>query len=357
MQWVGTVSGQSLFNTIMRLLLYAGLVVFLWCPSVQANRERLFETVVLHWENDAFIGTDRDYTNGFKLTARTPFRDGPNASHLPRWSRPIIDRLPLVSSPEHARAVSFSVAQNIYTPEDTDRRDLIEDDRPYAGIILLSAGFHSKTTDIKNNWEFGIGILGPHSYAEDIQDWVHDLTHTRPAQGWDNQLEDELLIDIVFETQRRYVLSEKADGLSFDFIPHVGGRLGNVSIYLNVGAEARLGRRLPTNFGTCPIRPGCQPAGAFSRERGYSHAGRPLGFHLFVGVDGRGVLHDVTLDGNTVRDSHQVDREPWVADLMAGIGMEYGKFSGSYSYIFRTKEFETQDFRHGFGAISISYVF
>jgi hypothetical protein len=324
---------------------------------VQADRKRLFDTVVLHWENDAFIGTDRDYTNGFKLTWRTPYREETTASHLPRWSRPVIERLPFVKNPGDARSVSLSVAQNIYTPEDTDRRELIEDDRPYAGILAVSAGFHSKTPERKNNWEFSIGILGPHAYAEDVQDWVHELTHTRPAQGWDNQLQDELLIDIVFESQRRLVHSGETEGFNYDVISHVGGRLGNVSIYLNVGAEVRLGWRLPRNFGTCPIRPGCQPGGVTSRQESYPYARRPLGFHFFVGTDGRAVLHDVTLDGNTVRDSHHVEREPFVADLMAGIGMEYGPLAGSYSYIFRTREFETQDFRHGFGAVSISYTF
>ena len=40
--------------------------------------------------------------------------------------------------------MSVSIGQDIYTPEDTDRKDLIEDDRPYAGIIYVSTGFHNK---------------------------------------------------------------------------------------------------------------------------------------------------------------------------------------------------------------------
>ena len=57
----------------------------------------------------------------------------------------LIERMPFVNDPERQRTVSVSLGQNIYTPEDKERSDLILDDRPYAGITYLGLGLHSKS--------------------------------------------------------------------------------------------------------------------------------------------------------------------------------------------------------------------
>ena len=74
-------------------------------------------------------------------------------------------------------------------------------------------------------------------------------------------------------------------------------------------------------------------------------------------MDGRIVFHDIFLDGNTIRDSHSVDKEPLVADFMAGFAVSYNRLRISYAFVQRTKEFEEQDESHAFGAISLSYRF
>jgi lipid A 3-O-deacylase len=80
-----------------------------------------------------------------------------------------------------------------------------------------------------------------------------------------------------------------------------------------------------------------------------------LGVHLFTAVDGRLVARDVFLDGNTFRNSQSVDKELFVADIMAGVALEYGKFKASYSYVLRTKQFKTQQNEQIFGTISLSW--
>ena len=69
------------------------------------------------------------------------------------------------------------------------------------------------------------------------------------------------------------------------------------------------------------------------------------------------MLRDLTLDGNTFKKSHSVDRESLVADVMVGISMEYGRLLASYAYIFRSHQFEEQDYNPSFGAVRISYTF
>jgi hypothetical protein len=74
-------------------------------------------------------------------------------------------------------------------------------------------------------------------------------------------------------------------------------------------------------------------------------------------VDGRLVLRDIFLDGNTFRDSHSVDKETFVADLVGGIALTYGRFKVNYALVLRTPEFKQREDKHTFGAINVSYAY
>jgi hypothetical protein len=144
-----------------------------------------FDTFTVYWENDVFANTDRNYTNGFKFTWSTPYLlPDRSETRLPHWSYPIINSLPFVNDPADQRAVSISLGQNIYTPVDTQERDLIEDDRPYAGYSYFAVGFHSKDRRRQNTWEFDIGVVGPYSGAGQYQNFVHAVIDSPSVKGW-----------------------------------------------------------------------------------------------------------------------------------------------------------------------------
>ena len=67
------------------------------------------------------------------------------------------------------------------------------------------------------------------------------------------------------ETKWRLWHWKSLGGFGASLISHLGGRLGNVATYANGGGEVHFGWRLLTNFGSCPIRPGC----GFQRCRRY----------------------------------------------------------------------------------------
>ena len=300
-------------------------------------------TVSLYFENDFIAGTDRDYTSGMKFTWTAPWATlreiGSDDRDKNKGSSSFLDVLPFFNRPGAQRTFSISVGQSIFTPEDLDRRDLIIDDRPYAGYTYLGAAIHRKTQRIMDTLEVDFGIVGPHSYAEDVQEKVHKWIGSTEAKGWKNQLKDEPTLELIYERKWRFASSNLGRGFGWDFIPHLGGRIGNVSIYGNTGAELRFGWNPPVDFGTCPIRPGCEsnPATALGDVRS-----RPFGVHTFLSVDGRAVLRDIFLDGNTWKDSHSVNRKYFVADLGAGIGISAKRFKATYGLIYRTKEFQKQ---------------
>lgn len=316
-------------------------------------------TFTFYLENDVFTGTDREYTNGVKLTwISRDLTDYRNDPRIPDWGHPVIDRLPFVNEPGLTRNVSLSVGQNMYAPEDLKRTDLIPDQRPYAGITYLALGFHSKDSKRMDTLEVDLGIVGPHSYAEEIQETWHRWIDSTEPRGWEHQLKDEPVLNLFYERKWRALRSEIGQGLAYDLIPHLGCSLGNAFTGANFGGQFRLGWNLPNDFGTFLIRPGSDTnAPMDEKDPRFFPAFNRFGVHVFAGLDGRAVLRNILLDGNTFLDSHSVDKKPFVLNTMVGVGVLVHRFKISYAYVLQTKEYETQREEQAYGAITISYSF
>jgi lipid A 3-O-deacylase len=342
-----------------RIFSFTVLLLFL-IPCWAQSEERTSSssgTVSIYIENDAFAGSDRDYTSGVKLSWTSGWIPAPETESDEQdrkgWVASTLNILPFFKKPGDQRAFSILIGQAIYTPEDLERSDLILDDRPYAGYTYLGLAAHRATRKIMDTIELDIGIVGPHSYAEDVQEWVHRLLGSQAPKGWDNQLEDEFTLELIYERKWKLAASKIGYGFGYDFIPHLGGRVGNVYINANAGAEFRFGWNPPGDFGTCPIRPGCESGAAIDMDGGPGHS---FGIHAFFNIDGRAVLRDIFLDGNTWKDSHSVDKKYFVADIGAGIGISTKIFKLTYGVIYRTKEFNSQPSNGQlFGSLLLSF--
>jgi lipid A 3-O-deacylase len=331
-------------------------------PAVAGDEEaRRSDTLTLYLENDlfGFDNRDRYYTHGTKISwisrDLSSYRE---IAGLPSWIHPLIEKMPYVNEPGDRRSVSVSLGQNIYTPADKERSDLIVGDRPYAGITYLAFGLHSKSKSQMDTLELDLGIVGRHSYAEDCQRQVHRWVGSVDPQGWSNQLHDEPAINLFFERKWRWLPTRAEGGLGFDGIPHLGVAAGNVYTGINLGGQLRFGWNLPKDYGTYLIRPGSDSSAplddADTRFSGPLHR---FGIHLFLAVDGQAVARNILLDGNTFRESHSVDKKPFVANLIGGVGVTVHRFKIVYSCVYRTKEFDGQSEEQQFGSIAVSFTF
>jgi len=323
------------------------------------NIARGTSTVTLYMENDLFYNTDRQYTHGTKLSWISPdlsaYRDNPL---VPAWSYPLIKRLPFVNTPGYQRSVSFSLGQSMYTPEEIERSDLITDDRPYAGMTYLGIGFHSKDHRQMDTLEFDVGLIGRHSYAEDCQETIHHWIDATDPKGWKHQLRDEPFLNAFFERKWRLIRKNYRRGFGSDCIPHIGGGVGNAFTGASAGGEIRFGWNLPNDFGTYIIRPGSDSnAPMDSTDPRFARRLHRTGVHLFFAASGTAVAHNILLDGNTFRESHSVDKNRFVACLVGGIGFIVHRFKITYSHVYQTKEFKTQEKDQQYGAISVSCTF
>ena len=256
--------------------------------------------------------------------------------------------------------ISVILGQNIFTPEDITASNLQKDDRPYAGWLYIGFGFvkdADSTVDkvIIKNWsnivdilELNVGVVGPWSYAEDIQTGWHKFIDTTTPNGWAHQLKNELGIVINYERKFRMDSKSLISKIQFDLTPSIGFALGNVHTNLASGAIVRLGYNMPYDYGPPRIRPGLQGSDFFEAKSGFS-------IYLFAGVEGRFVARNIFLDGNTFRNSHSVAKKPFIGDFQAGIVVTYKKIRVSLSNIFRTKEFQKQNEADEYGAVNISY--
>jgi lipid A 3-O-deacylase len=342
------------------ILVVVTCLTLLFCSysAAQTDQAEKHHTFFLYFENDSFGGTDRHYTNAFRLTWLSPdLTEYDEDTRLPRWGLPLIRKIPLINRPGFQRNVGLSVGQNIYTPEDISRKSLIKDDRPYAGWSYLSLTFHVKNVAQLDVFEFTAGIVGPSSLAEETQRTIHRWLDSEDPKGWDNQLRNELGLIIGWQRNWRLFSAGMGRGIGFDFIPHIGGVVGNVAIFANMGGEIRIGYNLPFDFGTSFIRSGSGIEAPVDKNDPRLRRHKNFGFHLFADVEGRAVARNIFLDGNTWKESHSVHRKPLVADMAAGLAIVYKRLKLSYAHVYRTKEFDGQIRGEVFGSVALAITF
>ncbi|MBV0932957.1 lipid A deacylase LpxR family protein [Marinobacterium sp. A346] len=339
----------------------AGIALAFLPAAVQAQEVDNSWTANLYFENDLFGETDQQYTNGVRLSWVSPeldsFIDDPG---LPDWLRRSnrllspLDPEPVRLGNDVSRRLIVTLGQQIYTPADRERRTLDPDDRPYAGWLYAGFGYHTQTRTRMNSLEVNLGVVGPASLAQEAQDFIHDLRGFKKFNGWDNQLENEPGLQLVYEHKYRWLRQDLGNYWEQEAILHGGGSLGNVATYLNAGIEYRIGKHLPHDFGTSALRPGGDNSVPGRGDPRFRH---DWGIHGFVSLDGRYMARDIFLDGNTWRDSHSVDRKPWVADAAFGIAATWERWKLSYARVYRTPQFEKQTGSHNFGSLAMSYTF
>jgi len=354
----GPFQKRNNFRTGLSLItMMTGLLLFQTLFMAGIAEGKNLDTLSLYLENDYFAGDDSNYTNGLKLTYSSAIQENYPDVWPHRWFYPLIKKLPFEKSPDKRRNITISLGQNIYTPVDIEEEELIEDDRPYAGITYVSFGVHSSLKRDMDTLELHLGIVGPDSYAEQCQKAIHKIFDDIEPQGWDNQLNNEPILGIVYEHKKKITQSRSALGLGHDLIINTGGGLGNDMTYYNLGLNLRLGYNIPDDFGNYPIHPASAINGSFDTSDPRYSGQSNFGIFVFGASEGRAVLRNIFLDGNTFSDSHSVDSKPVVADCLTGVGIIAGPALISMAYVYRTKEFETQKEAQKFGSINVSVSF
>ena len=309
------------------------------------STEWKFERLNYYFENDIFSNTDSEYTDGSRLSVLMYRSEGAD-----EWLH-----IPFTISYERAHFISFSLTQAIYTPKDLSQRELIVEDRPYAGWLYFEMGLHQSSEHHLNSLSLQVGVVGPASGMERLQGFVHKMTDSNIAQGWDNQLNNEIGLQLNYQHKWRYV-SEPLWGVESSLVPYLGGEFGNVAIKANVGTSLRLGWNIPEDFGSSTIDEGGEN-GIPVRTRCLVETPKPWSFNFYLAAGGTAVARDLFLDGNTFSESHSVNKQWLKAYGALGLSGRYKNVNVDYIQTYHTKQYEEGTSTHSIGSIIISYLF
>lgn len=298
-------------------------------------------TISATFENDMFAGTDKDYTNGLRLDYVTAKND------LPFWGEAIRDVFQPVFKTDIWYA-SYSIGQNIFTPQDIKESRPASDDRPYAGFLYASIGLSADSGDELDTVALDIGVIGDDSLAKEAQSFVHELIGSDDPQGWHTQLGDYPGVRLLYEKKYRY--GEDFDlglfSLEADVAPHFNVALGNVDTSAGAGMTVRIGDSLRNDYGPPRVRPAVAGPGFFE-------GGDSLGWTLFAGAEARAVAYNGFIEGSPFKNERGLNPERIVGDLQAGVSFRFGDVELTYTHIVRSPEFEGQDNASIFGSLNL----
>lgn len=296
---------------------------------------------MIEYENDIFVGSDRYYTSGLRLSRISAAREAPS------WLESVAVRFPGFSDAD-TLPYRLSIGHNIFTPSDIENPDLPPDDRPYAAWLhteFSTGTLHRRGAD---RVRVGLGITGPPALGKQIQKNLHKIIDSPIPQGWDNQIRTEPTLQLGYDRIRRFFDRAEPDRFGFDLAWLGGVTMGNAHTHLTAGGYARLGHNLPNDYGPPRISP------ATSGSAWFREAGAVSSFYVFLGMEGRRVFRDMFLEGNTFGGVDGVSIERRVGEYFAGMVYTRGVMRLAYTHVWRTREFPGQTGDQSYGAFAFS---
>ena len=309
-------------------------------PSFAAEQQAAPKTSAfsLRWENDTFGNTDENYSNGisFALTRK--------GKGLLGW---VWD---LAGNVEGERFATYELTQLEFNPSNLILSNPDPTDRPYAGLLYLGATTHLQRDDSLHSLKLMAGVVGPVSFAEGLQRSTHSLIGSHTPNGWDYQLKNEPIINLLYEYRHKYRFTPDDSPVTVEMIPMGGAFLGNYLIQAEAEVQLRIGYH-PDDFGATVLRGvGYLP---FTPE----DKAAQWGFYLFAGGAANLVARNLTLDGNTFANSRSVDKRLFLPAAEFGASLWTTWFKTTVSYVMWGREFYGQPEREDYGSILLTFFF
>lgn len=283
-------------------------------------------TLSITMENDFPFHDDSDYTHGTRIAYRTE------------------------------SGLSFGVQQQMYTPYDIRDADPVPGRHAYAGTLVGVLG--DRIERKRDGWilhddlELQLGVLGPSSHAGETQKLIHKWLDCKYPAGWEHQLHDEAIVQLVWWRGADVELARWSGDWSVRLDAEAGGMLGTLQTAPGVNATLLVGRHVPSGrVQELSVR---SPGRAIDRMP-------ELRVYGLLGASGRWWLRNELLDGNAgyVHGgvSTTTEKKALTGCLKAGFGVGLGKFDARIVYMWWTKEFDTQETEPNYASIEVSWRF
>lgn len=317
------------------------------CSSVHAGGSY---SVLL--ENDFVTGSDNNYTNGVGLSwASNELSQYPTDSAVQRWYR-FWSFLPGVDAGEAKRHVSWTLGQEMHTPDDIGDPNPPPDDQPYAGVAYIDSDIHTLSGRWSQSWHLRVGVVGPASGAGKVQRWVHRHLSLDPPQGWNTQLSNEPLLNIGITRTYRFYEKQVASRFKLRVVPGFNLEAGNYQTSASAGGLVEFGRNLPDALAVSSLGNGLDTSGVVG-----GRPNRQLSWSIFLALGGHLYAHYLPLDGTVFRNSRSVDRDSVVGFAIVGASLRRGRFAFNVAATRLSKTFATQRNDVSFGIMSVAWYY
>ena len=287
---------------------------FVYCLLVSADAVAGNQYLSLTIDNDLFVGNDSGYSNGFYVSAFDTSLQGdlPEKGFL---LKPIAWSLPKGTPDGAVSSLTFGQAMN--TPQDITIEDPGDDNLPYSALLFVNSAFLHITPTVADRIDTTLGIVGPVALGEPAQKFVHSLTGSDEPQGWDTQLDNELVFQ--FSRGRTWrSWSSPSDGI--DFLTQAEFSLGTIRSGVKTGFLFRYGKSLAGTYATTLLSTNRISNPVAINDSWYVYAGANVGY----------LFNQIFTDGNTFKDSRSVDYDR--ENLGVSVGFAYSRNDFSVTF-------------------------
>ena len=230
-------------------------------------------------EDDDFFnfrgqGTDRGYTSGLTI----------NIYYKKNYKSVFPSNLLMKISGNADNFYSYSLSQNLWTPNNITNKEIQYTDYPYAAVAYLSNFLVSADQEKKQKLttSISLGTIGKYAFGKQIQSWFHRMINYQSPNGWDNQVKTDIIINYSIEFEK----------LIFNPCPNfeiTGSTAGNFGTFINsadIGVQIRAGL-LDDNFSNS----------FFDKKIKSKTAKYKSHFFIYAKMNGRGIMDNAALEG------------------------------------------------------------
>lgn len=330
------------------LLMVSSLCAVGFVAPAGATETRGAVTVTL--ENDVLTGSDDAYSNGFGVTWVSNDLDAyDHTSFVRRWGE-FWNVLPFVGDEGYTTYASWTLGQEMHTPEDITLPDPPLSDQPYAGVLYVDSVIYARSERWTHAWDLKLGVTGDASGAASTQRKVHKAIGADEPMGWHTQLPEEPVVNIGYTTAYLWKQGDVGNSAKWRLVPVGNVGLGTYFTGAGVGMYGEFGWNLVDALGGTSLRDGLTAASTIGVA--------PIdhwAVSFFGGISGHAVARYLPLDGTVFHDSRSVDTRPFVSSATVGASLRRGRFALSLSTTHSTKAFDNQEKGAEYANLSLSW--
>ena len=222
---------MKILKLLIILCYSTGMSTYAYCEAETSALPEIYKYkgVALTFENDVLTYKIRDryYTNGVFLTYKNSYSENSQA-FIYRTTNNILDIFMFSEDMNNSKnSFQFLLGQLMITPEDITTSEVNLDDQPYAGILYGQADIFTIYSDQSQAISIKIGVSGPESGAEAMQEIVHDLIDNEAPVGWDGQIPNRFFVNLSLQNNYR-MYKKDFKYFSFDTSVNWGVDIGNL---------------------------------------------------------------------------------------------------------------------------------